>query len=154
MICQIDLNQEVPFAVKAQFGFPLTVLFLCLTYINVFFLPLLLFGVLFMFSGYSYVFKADGCHKVKYKTFGFTVIEFNRQFLKPDYVSVFNQSFKQTSVLGFLEFGTSKYKSYVVKLFQGNQNIIVYKSNNSEAVLRIGEGLSNLFEIELYNALK
>lgn len=153
LIQKVFLKQKISFTVKAQLGIPLLTLGFALTYINVFFLPLFLCAVSFMFSNYVYEFNSNLNHKVLVTLFGYSVIKFNKAFIHPDYISLFHQSFKQANAFGFLEFGDSNWKDYVIKFFNNKGNEIVFKSKNIQEVISLEVDLSKLLNVELHNTL-
>jgi len=146
---RVIVNKKIPFAIKAQFGIPLFALLIALVIVNLYFLPFLLLTIMFMFSSYLYEFNENFNHKIKIKVFGFSLLSLNKSFIKPDYISLFNQPLKSS-----WEFGVSKHKVFTIKFFNGNINETILRSSNKSEVLRLGHALSLMFNIELYNTLE
>ncbi|TXE12968.1 hypothetical protein FUA26_04015 [Seonamhaeicola algicola] len=151
----VVLKQKLSFTVLVQFVFPISVGLCVLTFFFSFlFFPFFIISLLWLFGSYNYVFNENGNHKIQYKTLNILLFTRDKAFLKPDYVSLFQQSFKQTLGFGFLEFGKARYKDYTIKLFSENKHKIVYITSRKVEVLLLGKKLSEVLNVELYNALK
>lgn len=151
---RVIINQQFPFSIKAQFGFPLTVAAIVLTYSNIYFLLLLILTLLFMFTSYAYEFNKNLMHRLNIKVFGMKIFSLDKTFIEPDYISLFNQPLKYSKSLGFMEMGKLNYKEFTIKFFKDNYNETIFRSSDKSKVLRIGKELSVLLEVELYNTLE
>lgn len=153
----IVLKQTVSIRPKLAFGLPLLVVgFLgsvenLVTGILLIFLAVIIFGL-----GYNYIISKDFINYRQITVFTIPLFKIKMKFLFPDYISLFHQSFIQTNNRGFVPntLNDAKYKSYTIKFFKGNQNIIVFESPNKNKVLGLGSSLSEMLDVELYNTLK
>lgn len=121
--------------------------------VNLYYLPLILLPILILFSGYAFEFNKNLRHKVLITVFGITVFKFRKSFIQPEYISLFHQSFKDSSDFEFLAFGEDKWKSYSIKFFNANSNEIIFVSEDKEEVIHLGKLLAELLNVELYNTL-
>ncbi len=148
------LEQKVPFKNKAKLFLLIfvLVLFLVVNHHH-YYLFLLLLPALILFGGYSFQFNKNLQHKVLITVFGVVIFKYRKSFIQPDYISLFHQSFKETSDFEVLAFGEDKWKSYTIKFFNSNKNEVVFVSDNREKVLNFGKQLSELLNVELYNKI-
>lgn len=151
---KVVLNQPPLFAAKVILVLPFFFVSIALIEGNFYMFPVFVLMTLFMFAGYAYEFNENLAHKLNIKTFNITIFSFNKKFIEPEYVSLFNQPFKSLNSFGFMVLGQTRYKEFTIKLFNNSKHEIVYRSNKKEEVLRLGKELAKLFKVELHNTLE
>lgn len=154
MMKRVVLNQPPFFTAKIMLVLPLLFVSISLLEGNIYVLPIFVLIFLFMFTGYAYEFNESLNHKLNISIFYMTVFSFKKEFIEPEYISLFKQSFKSSNFFGFMELGQTKYKEFTIKLFNKNKREIVYRSNNKNEVLMLGKDLARIFKVELHNTLE
>lgn len=135
----------------------LTVAFgILITFINILGILIFLIGMLFLFVKTEIEIFKNFQNKYNITVFSKTIISVDKKIIKPDYISLFGQSFKGANEYGLIASLGSDYKVdfYVIRFFDdNNRNDIVYKSKNKKEVLEKGQQLATLLNVELVNKL-
>lgn len=157
MIKEIDLNQVIPARQKIIVGLPIIGFgFLVFDENMIVGILCFLFG-LFVFSiNYSLVITKDFSNYYQIRSLTFPLFKIKKDLFFPDYVSLFLQSFVQSNNVGFSPkiLGDSRYELFTIKFFENNKNVIIFTSSNKDEVMRLGQELSTMLNVELYNILE
>lgn len=124
-------------------------------FILVFFL-LLTSIIITFFKSEIEIFKSFQ-NKYNITIFSKTIISVDKKIIKPDYISLFGQSFKGSNEYGLITSLGSDYTVdfYVIRFFdENNRNEIIFKSKNKSEVLEKGTQLAALLNVELVNKLE
>ncbi|WP_426431891.1 hypothetical protein ACPX19_05095 [Winogradskyella sp. HB-48] len=153
---EVILKQTVHPNVKWILGYPFLLAFLILSFVEPDKIYLLVLPVLVLSYGFDYVFTDENKSYVRLNLFKIVVFKFEKTFIKPTYISLFKQAFSREVAFGFSPqiLGDQKYSLYTIKLFNDNENMIVFESEDKARTLKLGRELSELLQVELYNTLE
>lgn len=96
-------------------------------------------------------------NKYNITLFSKTIISIDKEIIKPDYISLFGQSFSGSNEYGLITSLGSDYTVdfYVIRFFdENNRNEIIFKSKHKAEVLEKGTQLTELLNVELVNKLE
>lgn len=153
---EVVLKQTVHPNVKWILGYPFLLAFLILSFIEPDKFYLLVLPILVLSYGFDYVFTDENESYVRLNLFKIVVFKFEKTFIKPNYISLFKQAFSREVAFGFSPqiLGDQNYSLYTIKLFNDNENKIVFESEDKVKTLKLGRELSELLQVELYNTLE
>lgn len=153
---EVVLKQTVHPNVKWILGYPFLLAFLILSFVKPDKFYLLALPVLVLSYGFDYVFTVENKSYVRLNLFRIGVFKFEKTFITPTYISLFKQAFSREVAFGFSPqiLGDQNYSLYTIKLFNGNENKIVFESEDKAETLKLGRELSELLQVELYNTLE
>ncbi|GAA4273252.1 hypothetical protein U6A24_20065 [Aquimarina gracilis] len=119
---------------------------------------LLLFTISIVVFGFSVSYKinSDFNNQKLFSVFDIILFKTKLDLDFPDYVSVFSASFKLDNDWGAIgALGTKeKHDKIVVRFFTGNKNFTLYKTNKYEEAVNKANALSELLNVEVYDATK
>lgn len=108
----------------------------------------------FIFLKKDYIIYENFSNIVRYRVFSVLLYKNEINLTFPEYISLFEQKYKQTASFGFMILGEDKFRLYTIKFFKGRSNNTVFKSRYKEEVLDKGHQLSTLLGVRINNTLK
>ena len=88
--------------------------------------------------------------------FNLIIYGYAKNFIKPKYIALTNQSYKEGGSWIWFPFlsSTPKFKLYTIKFFNGSTRETVFKtSNKEEAIVKVTE-ISKFLNLKFHNTLK
>ncbi len=108
--------------------------------------------------GYSIIYeiRKDFVNYKCFALFGWTVWKQKLDIEYPEYISIFSASFKQDNEWGTVSaLGTRiEDKSIVLRFFNDQRYFTAFKNNKYQKVLDKAKEVSELLEVEIYNAIE
>lgn len=152
---KVILKQNISIVSKIIFCSPILFIVLFLTEFNGYFILFALIIVPIFGFNYEYVFKKHASYYCM-KVFNFKFFSNIKNFIKPEYISISNQSYKEGAGWMWDHFivTSAKFKLYTVKFYKGTNRETVFKTTNREEAILKAEQLSELFDVRIHNALK
>lgn len=153
---EVVLKQTVHPNVKWMIAYPFILALGIYVYTDPSSFYILFFPIALAVYGFDFVFAYNNKSYLSLTLMGYSVLRLNKKFINLDYVSVVRQAYTR----GRAPFGFSpqilsdeRYTLFIIKLFSENENETIFESESKEEVLRLGDNLSKLFGVDLYDAL-
>ncbi|SEK78798.1 hypothetical protein SAMN04487910_1121 [Aquimarina amphilecti] len=118
---------------------------------------LFLIGALLVFGfSVSYKINKNFINQKLFSVFGIVLFEINLELEFPNYVSVYSGSFSVSNEWGAVSgIGTKeRHEKFAVRFFTDNRKVTVYKTNKYKNAFSIANSLSELLDVEIYDATK
>ena len=127
---RIVLKQNISIVLKIIFCSPIVFIILFLAEFNSYYLFFsFIFIPIFGFN-YEYVIKDDTQCYAQWKLFNLIVYTYDKKFIKPKYISLTNQSYKEGGSWIWFPFfsSTPRFKLYTIKFFKGTKPTVFYSA--------------------------
>ncbi|AOW21119.1 hypothetical protein [Urechidicola croceus] len=120
------------------------------------FIIMSLIGVLLLGYKFSYIISEDFKNKKVFSIFGIPIFKSKLELDFPEYISLFGANYSKRNDWGpVAAIGTnSNVDKIAIKLFKGNKNVTVFKSEKYEVSKNLADELSEMLKVELVDNVK
>jgi len=150
---KIVLKQTVHPNLNWMIAYPLLLVCLIIVYNDFYLFYTLLVPLVLISFGFDFVLVNKKKSYISCNFFGVSI--FKKSFIKPDYISLFEQSFTRSTNNGVYPqmLGFDRYSLFIIKFCNDCYGETIFESNSKEEVFELGKPISVMFDVRLHNAL-
>ena len=150
----VILNQRISLISKIFFLIPIAFLTTILSIYSWYYSFIYILVLAILFIKKDYVIRKNFQNTIQIRLFNIIFLKKQLRLIKPEYISLFKQPFKQTAGFGFTTFNETKFKMYVIKFFNNNSKSTVFMTHNRLEAENKVKALSEMLGVRVNNTLK
>jgi len=157
---KVVLKQKIGISSKVIVITPILLIILFIAEFNYYYVFVMIIFIPIFGFNYEYVINQDAkCHS-RLKLFNLIIYSYAKNFVKPEYLSLMKQSYREGGSWIWHPFFTenivvnSRFMLYTIKFFNGKLRDTVFKTSKKEEAIQKTNELSKLLNVRITNTLK